>query len=63
MSEEQLLLKAWQNGLRVFPDNTGLKERVAFKSPDEALDYVERARTLDQQIDTDFSFHTESSTC
>lgn len=48
--------KAWKEGLSVFPGNPDLKERMGLKSLDEAREYVERVRTLDQQIDTDFSF-------
>ncbi len=48
--------RAWRDGLRAFPGNPDLRERVALKSADEARAYVKRVRNLEQQIDTDFSF-------
>jgi hypothetical protein len=47
---------AWREGLIAFPRNSDLKERVALTSRDEARDYVEKVRNLEQQVDTDFSF-------
>jgi len=47
---------AWREGLSAFPRNSDLQERVALTSRDEAGDYVEKVRNLEQQVDTDFSF-------
>ncbi len=54
--EFQEALAAWREGLAIFPGNSELKERLALKSGEEALAYVENVRNLDKQIDTDFSF-------
>jgi len=54
--EFQEALAAWREGLAIFPGNPELKERLALKSGEEALAYVEKVRNLDKQIDTDFSF-------
>ncbi len=47
---------AWQKGLAVFPGNPDLRKRVALRSGEQALAYVEQERSLDRRIDTDFSF-------
>ncbi len=48
--------KAWQEGLDIFTMNSELKRRIALSSSEEAKDFVENERNLEQQIDTDFSF-------
>jgi len=47
---------AWREGLTLFPGTPELKERIALKSGEEGLDFVEKVRNLEKQIDTDFSF-------
>lgn len=47
---------AWREGLSRFPGTPELKERIALKTGEEALAFVEKARNLEEQIDTDFSF-------
>lgn len=47
---------AWRQGLDAFPGNADLVERLGLSSSGAARDFVERARNLEQQIDTDFSF-------
>ncbi len=49
-------MKAWREGLALFPGNSELKKRVVLKSAEEAAAFVEKVRNLDEQIDTDFSF-------
>jgi tetratricopeptide (TPR) repeat protein len=47
---------AWQDGLRHFPDHPDLRERLALKSDSEIRNFIEQKRTLEENIDTDFSF-------
>jgi tetratricopeptide (TPR) repeat protein len=47
---------AWQEGLAAFPNSAELQKRVALKTAAAARAFVEAARNLEQQIDTDFSF-------
>ncbi len=47
---------AWREGLSLFPGTPELKERIALKTGEEALAFVEKVRNLEKQIDTDFSF-------
>ena len=48
--------QAWQEGLRRFPGNQELEQRLALKTPADALALVENVRNLEEQIDTDFTF-------
>ncbi len=48
--------KAWRDGLRDFPDSKLLKDRLAIGKDDDLLEFVENARSLEDPIDTDFSF-------
>ena len=48
--------QAWRQGAEAFPGNSDLKMRIALGSVEEARKFVEDARNLEQQIDTDFSF-------
>ncbi|MDJ0838720.1 MAG: FG-GAP-like repeat-containing protein [Acidobacteriota bacterium] len=47
--------KAWQEGMRLYPDHPGLRERVALQ-PNKIRDFIEDKRNLEENIDTDFSF-------
>jgi tetratricopeptide (TPR) repeat protein len=47
---------AWRQGAKIFPADTALRERLALETADQARAYVEKIRTLEEQIDTDFSF-------
>ena len=46
----------WQEGLNAFPRDHALKERLALEDASEAKAFIEQSRSLEQQIDTDFSF-------
>ena len=48
--------KAWNEGLALYPGNRDLQGRLALVTSEEALEFVEKVRNLEQQIDTDFSF-------
>ena len=52
--------EAWGRGLEAFPANADLRRRSALRTADEARDFVERVRNLEQPIDTDFSFLFDS---
>ncbi|NOT00375.1 MAG: CRTAC1 family protein [Phycisphaerales bacterium] len=48
--------KAWRDGLKLFPESTELKKRLAIAADGEVLEFVEDARSLESPIDTDFTF-------
>ena len=48
--------KTWQDGLRTFPASRALEARLAISSDAALLDYIEDQRSLEQPIETDFSF-------
>jgi len=48
--------KAWQEGLKHYPDHPDLRERLALGSDKAVRDFIEEKRTLEENIDTDFSF-------
>jgi len=48
--------RAWRQGLKLFPDATELKTRLAIADNAALLKFVESQRTLDQPIDTDLTF-------
>ncbi len=48
--------KAWQDGLDLFPGDADLEQRVELKTSAQAQAFVEKARNLEKQIDTDFTF-------
>jgi len=48
--------QVWRRGAKAFPGDADLNRRLALKTAGEARDFVEEARNLEQQIDTDFSF-------
>jgi len=48
--------EAWRSGLSVFPDSPELSERSALEGDERLLEFVEQNRSLENPIDTDFSF-------
>jgi hypothetical protein len=48
--------RIWEQGLEVFPGSSALKERLAVRGDDRLMEFVEDQRSLEQPIDTDFSF-------
>jgi hypothetical protein len=48
--------RAWSAGRVGFPDSVELSARLAVRGDDQLLALVEERRTLEQPIDTDFSF-------
>ena len=48
--------RIWLQGLTAFPDSADLAERVAVLGDEALLRYVENRRSLEQPIDTDFTF-------
>ena len=48
--------KVWREGLKRFPQSTELKGRLAVRSDSALLEYVGAKRSLDNPVDTDFSF-------
>ncbi|MCH7993830.1 MAG: VCBS repeat-containing protein [Planctomycetes bacterium] len=51
--------KAWQDGLKLFPDSQPLEDRLAIHKDGELLTYVEGVRNLEQAIDTGLAFLDE----
>jgi len=48
--------KAWREGLKLFPNNQDLNNRLAISDNDQLLAFVEDKRSLQQPIDTGLSF-------
>jgi hypothetical protein len=51
-----LAREVWRAGLERFPGSPALRERLAIRSDEALVGYVEARRSLEQPIDTDFSF-------
>jgi len=50
---------AWREGAQRFPGSPELEQRLALESAAAATAFVKRARNLEEQIDTDFTFLVE----
>jgi tetratricopeptide (TPR) repeat protein len=48
--------RVWREGQALFPRSRALVDRLALGDDDAVLTFVERARSLEQPIDTDLSF-------
>ncbi len=51
--------RAWREGLAAFPDSRELEDRLALRDDDALTEFVNQRRSLEQPIDTDFSFLTQ----
>ena len=50
--------RVWRKGLRLYRDSAELHERLELGDDDAQYAFVESQRSLEQPIDTDFSFLT-----